>query len=348
MASTKYIKVALLVVFTIFFFVWMISAALFKTFGSPAERPAPQSSEEYGLLAVGNQNDYVGSETCRACHDAQFNSVASTKHGKLENLSSWKGKVVGCESCHGPGKEHVEAGGDKTKIVVFKNLNPKTVSETCLSCHAGKENHNNFRRGDHWRNNVGCTDCHTAHGPSLTHQKTDSITLVGDATRQNPRDATVAMLRRSEPQLCISCHNETKAQFSKPFRHKVLEGAMKCSDCHNPHGGFENKQTRLAAGADASCVKCHTDKQGPFVFEHAPLKLEGCSACHTPHGSANPKMLKRAQVRQLCLECHSGITDQLADGPQGGPHNQTSIRSQNCTICHSAIHGSNANKDFFR
>jgi hypothetical protein len=24
-----------------------------------------------------------------------------------------------------------------------------------------------------------------------------------------------------------------------PFHHKVLEGAMKCSDCHNPHGGFE-------------------------------------------------------------------------------------------------------------
>jgi hypothetical protein len=40
------------------------------------------------------------------------------------------------------------------------------------------------------------------------------------------------------------------------------------------------------------CYKCHADKQGPFVFEHAPLKVEGCTACHDPHGSANPKLLK--------------------------------------------------------
>ena len=87
---------------------------------------------------------------------------------------------------------------------------------------------------------------------------------------------------------------------------------MKCSDCHNPHGGFETKQTKLSVGLDAACIKCHSNKAGPFVFEHAPLKTEGCTACHTPHGSANPKLLKRAQVRQLCLECHTGISEELS------------------------------------
>ena len=64
-----------------------------------------------------------------------------------------------------------------------------------------------------------------------------------------------AMLKAKEPNLCISCHNETKSQFMKPFHHKVLEGAMACSDCHNPHGGFEAKQTKLAVGAEAACIK---------------------------------------------------------------------------------------------
>ena len=45
----------------------------------------------------------------------------------------------------------------------------------------------------------------------------------------------------------------THTDFTKPFHHKVLEGAIKCSDCHNPHGGFELKQARLATGADAGC-----------------------------------------------------------------------------------------------
>jgi DmsE family decaheme c-type cytochrome len=145
----------------------------------------------------------------------------------------------------------------------------------------------------------------------------------------------------------MSCHTETKSQFSKPFHHKVMEGTMKCSDCHNPHGGFEAKQAKLAVGADVSCIKCHANKLGPFVFEHAPLKTEGCAACHTPHGSSNPKMLNRNSVRQLCMECHTSLSNAEPGAPQA-PHNQSTVRYQNCTVCHSQIHGSNSSNRFFR
>jgi DmsE family decaheme c-type cytochrome len=337
MASIQRIKVVLLAGFVFLLVVWAVSSNLSTVRGS-------ESPGESNLIS-GNADDYVGAESCKACHEDQFNNVAATKHGKLANLDSWKGKVQNCEGCHGPGKAHIEGGGDKTKIISFKDKDPKQISESCLTCHAGKEEHNNFRRGDHWRNNVGCTDCHTAHGPMHGEFKVGSTTFVNDASNLNPAPA---MLKTSEQQLCIACHSETKSHFNKPFRHKVLEGTMKCSDCHNAHGGFETKQTRLAVGTDAACVKCHTDKQGPFVFEHAPIKVEGCSACHTPHGSANPRLLKRHQVRQLCLECHSGITDQLADTPGHGPHNQISLLQRNCTACHTMIHGSNASPVFFR
>ena len=296
---------------------------------------------------IASDDDYVGSETCAACHEDQFKNVEQTKHGKLHTVDAWKGKVVGCEACHGPGKAHVEASGDKTKIISFKTMDSKAVSETCLGCHAGKEAHNNFRRGEHWRNNIGCTECHSPHGAQPGKFRTGSTTWIGNVSSQNPGQATEKMLAANEPQLCMSCHNETKSQFSKPFHHRVLEGTMKCSDCHNAHGGFEQKQTKLAVGADAACIKCHTNKQGPFVFEHGPLKLEGCTACHTPHGSSNPKMLKRPQVRQLCFECHTGISESLS--PQvPSRHNQAQMKEQQCTVCHSAIHGSNSSRLFFR
>jgi predicted CXXCH cytochrome family protein len=341
MTSAKHIKVALLGVFTLFFLGWL-SFGLFTT---ALQNQAVSEVTASTVQTSMNADEFVGSETCQACHEDQFKSVASTKHGKLSQMKDWKDKVQGCESCHGGGKAHSEEPS-AANIISFKNKNAKEISETCLTCHSGKESHNNFRRGEHWRNNVGCTDCHTAHGPQTASFKPGSLTVPSESTRENPTE--IAMLKRSEPQLCISCHTETKAQFAKPFHHKVFEGTMKCSDCHNAHGGFEQKQTKLALGSEAACVKCHTDKQGPFVFEHAALKVEGCSACHTPHGAANPKLLKRPQVRQLCLECHSGITDQLSDGPTGGPHSQTSIRSQNCTVCHAAIHGSNTSNAFFR
>src|SRR5437763_16990916 len=105
----------------------------------------------------GAPTDYVGSETCQACHEDQFNSFAKTKHAKLAH-AGWKAEKQGCESCHGPGKAHVEGDGDKTKIRTFEKETPKQKSEACLTCHAGKEDHNNYRRGEHWRNDVACVD----------------------------------------------------------------------------------------------------------------------------------------------------------------------------------------------
>lgn len=343
MASNKIIKVALLTSFTILALVWFVSATYSPAMGVSAD----EKVELTNPVPSASPDDYVGSETCAACHEDQFKKFNTTKHAKLKDVTSWKDKAQGCESCHGPGKAHLEDATDLTKIISFKNKNSKEVSETCLACHSGKESHNNFRRGEHWRNDVGCTDCHSAHGSPFSNSKPDSASLIGETNNQNPGIATVAMLKQSEPQLCMACHTETKAQFSKPFHHKVMEGAMTCSSCHNAHGGFESKQAKLSVGTDSACVKCHTNKQGPFAFEHAPLKTEGCAACHSPHGSSNPKMLNRSTVRQTCLECHSAINDQEAPNVPSF-HNQATVRFLNCTICHTTIHGSNASNRFLR
>jgi predicted CXXCH cytochrome family protein len=318
---------------------WTASNSLSKPSGSDSPKSPPAASANF------KAEDFVGSETCKACHEDQFKRFAKTQHFRVAADS--KAKMQGCESCHGPGKAHIEGGGDKTKIHTFANETAKQSSETCLSCHAGKEEHNNYRRGEHWRNDVGCSDCHSAHGAEPAEGKAGSSTLVAGLSKFKPDIASVKMLKESQPQLCLKCHSETKSQFTQPFHHKVLEGVIKCSDCHNPHGGFESKQTRLATGADASCMKCHTDKQGPFVFEHAPLKLEGCTICHTPHGAANAKLLKRNEVRQLCLECHS-TAHEIGAPNTPSFHNQATARFQNCTTCHVKIHGSQNHQFFFR
>jgi len=344
MASNRKIKFALVAVFALVVAGWAMSGSFATVRGDARadELPVPSTAP------AKTDGGYVGSETCKACHEDQFNNFAHTKHGRLSDSPSWKDKVTGCETCHGPGQAHVEGGGDKTKIKSFKDLNAKQISDSCLACHAGKEAHNNFRRGEHWRNDVSCTQCHSAHGEPAKEPGPGSMAFIGTGAHQAVNSQRPeAMLRAGEQQLCVSCHNEVKGQFNKAFHHKVPEGTMKCSDCHNAHGGFESKQTKLGIGTDANCVKCHTNKQGPFVFEHGPVKTEGCSACHSPHGSSNPKMLKRASVRQLCMECHTGIEEELS--PQAPSlHNQAQIKYQQCTVCHSAIHGSNSSNVLFR
>ena len=88
------------------------------------------------------------------------------------------------------------------------------------------------------------------------------------------------------------------------------------------------RQVRALPSGDAVCYKCHADKQGPFVYEHVPVKTEGCSSCHTPHGSTNPRLLKVSLVNMLCLQCHTFPTA----GAKSGPHtiNRRSIRPAPC------------------
>jgi nitrate/TMAO reductase-like tetraheme cytochrome c subunit len=128
-------------------------------------------------------DDYVGSDACKDCHEDQFKNFSHTSHAQLTKLASWKEKATGCESCHGPGKAHIEEG-DPTKIISFKNKSSKETSETCLSCHAGREEHNNFRRGEHWRNDIGCTDCHSAHSPPSGRQLAASNVFVSKSNAQ--------------------------------------------------------------------------------------------------------------------------------------------------------------------
>ncbi|HYM77938.1 MAG TPA: DmsE family decaheme c-type cytochrome [Candidatus Dormibacteraeota bacterium] len=266
---------------------------------------------------------YVGSETCKTCHEDAYKSFAATPHWKT-TLKSRHGGAEGCEGCHGPGKAHVEGGGDKSKIFTFAGADPGETSKRCLSCHEYGEEHANFGRSQHSANGISCVACHSPH-----HAKEAQFLLV-----------------QKQPELCYTCHTEVRPDFQQPFRHRVDQGLVQCTDCHNQHGGFLTKQLRATAAQDQVCFKCHADKAGPFTFEHEPVKTEGCLSCHSPHGSTNPRLLKRAQVNLLCLECHT-LTQDSGTPPVPSFHNQSQKYSA-CTMCHPTIHGSNFDAFFLK
>jgi DmsE family decaheme c-type cytochrome len=270
---------------------------------APSPAPTPAASQ------------YVGSETCKGCHEDVYKGVEHTLH-----VNTFKEKDPahqGCEGCHGPGAAHVEGGGDKSKIFSFKEATPQEASRRCLTCHVGSHEQRQFQQSTHNDNGVGCTSCHSPH-----HAKKEYL------------------LVNSQPALCYSCHAEQKADFQKPFRHRVDEGLIQCTDCHNAHGSTRDRQLRSSPNQDQVCVKCHSDKRGPFVFEHEPVRAEGCTACHTPHSSVYPRMLLTARINTLCLQCHVQI-------PTGVHGSQNQYR-QVCVICHMNIHGSNVSDLFFK
>ncbi len=263
------------------------------------------------------QADFVGSDTCATCHEDVAKGFANNPHTKIAMMHGKSG--VTCEGCHGPGKAHVDGGGDVSKIFNPAKASAKQVDQTCLKCHAGT--HPNFERSPHAKADVGCTGCHSVHAPK----------------------ASEYLLKASQPQLCYQCHTDVKPSFGMPFHHRVNEGLVKCSDCHDAHGTFGENNLRSTADQNAVCTKCHTDVRGPFVFEHAPVKAEGCTACHTPHGSQNARLLNMPTIATLCNQCHSPVAAGAVHGIDPGSNTVTP-----CIDCHTMIHGSNLSQAFIR
>ena len=264
-----------------------------------------------------NPADYVGSEVCATCHAEESKKFDSNPHAKL--ALEHNGKGVTCESCHGPGKAHVESGGDKTKIFDPAAATAKQVDETCLGCHAGA--HPNFLRSPHAKANVSCLGCHTVHQAA----------------------PETVMLKAAQPTLCFQCHTDVKPSFDMPFHHRVNEGLVKCSDCHDAHGTFGNNNLKSTVDQNAICTKCHTETRGPFVYEHAVVKAEGCLGCHTPHGSQNARLLNMPNINTLCNQCHSPVAAGTVHSMSAGSSELTP-----CISCHTYIHGSNMNAAFLR
>ncbi len=273
------------------------------------------------FLTAQAKDDYAGSEACATCHEDK-KPISLAYHKVLETEKRLGRVGQTCEACHGPGKAHAESA-DIEKILSFKTAAASRVNQACLSCHSQAARGSGKFFDAHSRNALSCTSCHIVHTPKARP-------LLGEKLGA----------------LCESCHLNVKAEFARPYRHKLQEGLVSCVDCHNPHGS-PRKVVVTHAGNDAGCLKCHGDKRGPFVFEHTPVRLEGCAACHEPHGSVNPRMLRRAEQRFLCLECHTFSSSTLGGSPPAF-HDLASPRFRNCTTCHQKIHGSQVNRAFLR
>jgi DmsE family decaheme c-type cytochrome len=277
--------------------------------GAIVVMPAPVRAQSPG--------DYAGQDTCLTCHESQ--SYKGTAHALTSNART-PASTHGCESCHGPGKAHAEAGGDPTKIVNLLKLKPQEASERCATCH-DRSKHALWSGSQHDQRNVGCITCHSVHAP------------------KGPKQIKAA----TEPELCQTCHRNVVNKL-KRFNHMpVREGKLQCSSCHNPHGSTNVKLLKTGTTVDESCTSCHQEKRGPYLWEHAPV-ANACVTCHDPHGSNNDRMLA-GKLPFLCQRCHvtSRHPPTVYDGfVLGTSQNANKIIGRSCVVCHQQIHGSNA------
>lgn len=284
------------------------------------QQPAAAKPAADQPAAAAKAADEQAAASCTDCHADQGKAFAANPHAQQVKA---KGEVPNavCESCHGNGTAHIENGGDKTKIYLPRGR--EGADKTCLTCH-DKSTDRIARHGGMHSNSasVNCLTCHSIHSAEAKSEH---------------------LLVRKEVDLCNNCHASQVASFrNKPYAHRIGNGVMECSSCHEPHGRPGRDSVKQTASGEIACVGCHSDKRGLYVFPHGANSVGDCTSCHETHGSSNPMQLKRATVASLCIECHSPLGDvaTLASQPPSF-HNLSLARYQNCTTCHVAIHGSN-------
>ncbi len=274
---------------------------------------------------------YAGAEICQTCHSKVYDQLAKTSMGTLFlKHPRTAAEKLGCETCHGPGTEHVGSAG-KSFVGMIRYMKGTTTpvsvrNDACLKCHQKRERL--FWSGSiHATQGMACTDCHVVHtGPGITKRPQLTNITVEDT--------------------CNTCHKEQVRAENKFSHHPTREGKMNCASCHNPHGTTSPKLVKAISNKEL-CFNCHAQYRGPFIFQHPPV-VEDCFNCHQPHGSAYPALLKTPPVR-LCRECH--ITFHTTNFTIGGPERSfrktertrvNMLAGSACVNCHRNIHGSNS------
>jgi len=235
---------------------------------------------------------------CYGCHTVTGNgNIAS---GTVAGHDAVKDAVyydVQCESCHGPGLQHVEGVGQGSLVRPLAKISMAGTGD--------------------------CGDCHSG-----THQPfAEEWAASGHANVNPSRAANVASG-------CAGCHDGRKVlERWDPETNYVERDSptayqpTTCAVCHAPHGSSNPKQLRFSvSSADPEqnlCMQCHMRRTEPTFTQSAPHAPQGAVllgfAGYRPPGfaydtsriygshatSANPK---------LCAGCHVSrftVTDKL-------------------------------------
>jgi tetratricopeptide (TPR) repeat protein len=199
---------------------------------------------------------------CQECHGSQilleFDPQARRYDTKIMSLT------VNCESCHGPGKRHVELADaeqlDDTEdmaIQVLTTLSKDASLEVCFRCHAVKD----------------MIEPGYLPGHELEKHYSLKSSLVGF---ENPffADGRIRTFAYQQNHLYSDCY---------------LSGSMTCVDCHDPHTGeYWDIYGRVLESrfSDGQCLDCHPSKADDVqrhTFHEPDSEGSVCVACHMPY-----------------------------------------------------------------
>lgn len=246
-------------------------------------------------------SDHLG-DNCITCHTTGFNgNGADSGFDDPDPETADRFAAVGCESCHGPGSDHIA-----TREPLPSNFD----AALCGSCHTGSRHgaydewalsaHADALAGPREESShfgTACLECHSADY------------IFADAV---PEDATPFDFQFGIT--CQVCHDPHNAGSPGQLRKKIVD---LCAECHTAEGAKPGS-TPHHPNADIYQGSGGYEYPGETYTNSAHTLFEdGCAECHmysVPYnftGNSEPKVWGHSwlPVVQACMECHPDATD---------------------------------------
>jgi predicted CXXCH cytochrome family protein len=269
----------------------------------PPEEAKPDAPHDF--RQIWNVNCF----NCHATNLAQNFDTASKTY-----RTSWTEMGIGCEACHGPGREHTERmrawkAGETLKPATLSVVSPRTASprqvfDTCGYCHGNKTNYfPGFRAGDRYEDYAL---------PFLISQPIPPEDPQGDfwpdgrPNRFNrPQAITATGCFLKGKVTCTSCHVGHAARNDHALKLPLEQSNGLCTQCHS---GFDDRtlsaHTRHKAdSAGSRCVECH--------MSDVNWRLLTRRRDHT-FAPPVPEATARYGVPNACTTCHDDKTPEWA------------------------------------
>ena len=282
--------------------------------------PIPDGAHD--LRQIWNQN-------CFNCHGT--NIVQGFDIPTKQYRSTWTEMGIGCEACHGPGRDHVALMdawekdpaskpkydnssknrrlSDTLKIFSTRSSEPRRIFDTCSYCHGNKNNvFVGFKGGDNYADYAM---------PFLISEPLPEFDHQGEFWP----DGRPNRFNRPQALTLSGCFKA---------------GAVTCTNCHVAHGSRNEHSLKVniyqGRNGDALCTQCHSTpafagaalKQHTF---HAPESAGSrCISCHMSdvnwrllirrrdHTFQPPVPENTAQfgIPNACTTCHDGRSPEWA------------------------------------
>lgn len=210
---------------------------------------------------------------------------------------------IGCESCHGPGGQHIAGGGDKTKIINPDDKDTQLANDICGRCHSRPKSQPN--KTFSWPyDDANMVDWYPGIERPLSEFMVDNSTYWPDGETPKSSRPYTEFYKSSKPTFqfhpvrCYECHSvHYKAQESQ-IRPNIKDGELTiptevenntlCLACHATHGPFEAISKEMVANYEENIHQIMEVVENHTHHPYAPERTMGLSRCTLCHMAEYP------------------------------------------------------------